>query len=102
MTPAVEVIRRALTSKIVVRDPSIAVHSNVDGKRYKNARHIISQLPKQIVSPVCWEQTMHIIYERKADQDFPLTYECDPGRSLKATLKMVNAKASTSCTSIDV
>ena len=101
MTPAVEVLKKALL-KIPVHDPVISVHSNVDGKRYRNSKHIISQLPKQIVSPVCWEQTMHIIYERNSEQEFPLTYECGPGRSLAAILRKVNAKASKSCTSIDV
>ena len=101
MKPAVEVMKKALT-KIPVLDPVIPVHSNVDGKRYRNSKHIISQLPKQVVSPVCWEQTMHIIYERNPDQDFPLTYECGPGRSLSAILRKVNSKAAKSCKSIDV
>ena len=101
MAPAVQVLKKALM-KIPVHDPVIPVHSNVDGKRYKNSKHIISQLPKQIVSPVRWEQTMHIIYERNNEQEFPLTYECGPGRSLSAILRKVNAKAAKSCTSIDV
>ncbi|XP_058057515.1 probable malonyl-CoA-acyl carrier protein transacylase, mitochondrial [Anopheles bellator] len=92
MEPAVEPFAAALR-KIRVQDPSISVHSNVDGKCYRNAGHIVSQLPKQIVRPVKWEQTLHILYERKTGVHFPRTFECGPGKGLKAILKQVNAKA---------
>ncbi|XP_046391347.1 probable malonyl-CoA-acyl carrier protein transacylase, mitochondrial [Ischnura elegans] len=99
MRPAVEPFQVALR-KAKVSDPIISVHSNVDGKRYKNAKHILMQLPKQIYKPVKWEQTLHILYERPDGEHFPKTYECGPGSSLKTILKMVNAKAWNSCTSI--
>lgn len=47
MESAVEPFRKAL-KKIQIEDPIISVHSNVDGKRYKNASHILHQLPKQV------------------------------------------------------
>lgn len=84
-----------------LEDPIISVHSNVDGKRYRHADHILTQLPKQIVKPVRWEQTLHVMYERSVGVDFPRTFECGPGRSLKSVLKMVNAKAWNSCFSIE-
>ncbi|KAG7176258.1 malonyl-CoA-acyl carrier protein transacylase-like, partial [Homarus americanus] len=77
------------------------IHSNIDGKYYKNTGQIYKQLPKQIYSPVKWEQTMHILYERSHGIGFPKTYECGPGKSLKAILKMCNAKAWDSCFSIE-
>ena len=101
MKPAVTIMEKAL-KRIPVLDPVIPVHSNVDGKRYKNSAHIVRQLPKQIQKPVLWEQTMHILFERSADQAFPQTYECGPGNSLKAILKMVNAKAALEARSVDV
>lgn len=47
MEPAVEPFRRAL-KKIQISSPIISVHSNVDGLKYKNAGHIVNQLPKQV------------------------------------------------------
>lgn len=92
MASAVDPFKRALRS-IQVEDPIIPVHSNVDGKRYANAAHIVRQLPKQIIRPVKWEQTLHILYERKQETNFPRTFECGPGRGLTTILKQVNAKA---------
>lgn len=48
MSTAVEPFTRALR-KITVEEPIISVHSNVDGKRYRNPSHILSQLPKQVI-----------------------------------------------------
>ena len=101
MQPAVQVMGKLL-AKMHLTDPQVAVHSNVDGKRYRNKKHVVKQLPVQIVKPVRWEQTLHILYERNDGQAFPVTYECGPGSSLKAILKMVNAKAAASCTSLAV
>ena len=86
-----------MLQKIKVEDPLVPVHSNIDGKIYKNAFQVKKKLPKQICSPVKWEQTMHILYERSQGVSFPKTYECGPGKSLKNILKMVNAKAWDSC-----
>lgn len=92
MQSAVEPVERALR-KIPIVDPAICVHSNVDGRRYRNADHILSQLPRQLVKPVKWEQTLHILYERGQGEHFPRTFECGPGRGLTTILKQVNAKA---------
>ncbi|XP_073975724.1 malonyl-CoA-acyl carrier protein transacylase beg [Rhodnius prolixus] len=99
MLPAVETFRAAL-SKVRLSDPAIAVHSNVDGRHYRDSAHVRRQLPKQIVAPVKWEQTMHILYERTADMPFPNTFECGPGQTLSVILKMVNTKAWGSCQNV--
>lgn len=96
MKPAVDVFYEAL-KKVKISDPMIAVHSNIDGKHYKDTFDIKRRLPKQILAPVKWEQTMHILYERSQDMPFPNTYECGPGNSLSSILKMVNAKAFEDC-----
>lgn len=96
MLPASEVFYKAM-KKANLSDPVIAVHSNIDGKHYQNAQHIRRVLAKQIVAPVKWEQTLHILYERAKDMPFPKTYECGPGNSLSTILKMVNVKAWQEC-----
>lgn len=89
---AVDPFRKAL-NKIQLDDPAIAVHSNIDGLPYRDLEHVRKQLPKQIIKPVKWEQTLHILYERKDGDYFPRTFECGPGRALRTILKQVNAKA---------
>ncbi|XP_036433428.1 malonyl-CoA-acyl carrier protein transacylase, mitochondrial [Colossoma macropomum] len=101
MEPAVEPFKDVLR-QLDVRRPEIAVHSNVDGKRYMHDKHVRRQLAKQLVSPVKWEQTLHEIYERTQGQEFPHTYEVGPGRQLGATLQKCNMKAFKNYTHIDV
>ncbi|XP_001352434.2 probable malonyl-CoA-acyl carrier protein transacylase, mitochondrial [Drosophila pseudoobscura] len=99
MQTAVEPFTKALKS-LSLQDPIIRVYSNVDGKPYRNARNILVQLPKQIVRPVKWEQTLHEMYERKQGADFPRTFECGPGKGLLQVLEKVNAKAAQSCLNV--
>ncbi|XP_072530070.1 malonyl-CoA-acyl carrier protein transacylase, mitochondrial [Salminus brasiliensis] len=101
MEPAMEPLRDVLR-KLEVRRPHIAVHSNVDGKRYMHDNHVRQQLTKQLVLPVKWEQTLHEIYERTQGQDFPHTYEVGPGKQLGATLQKCNMKAFKNYTHVDV
>lgn len=101
MLPAVEPFKVALR-KMEIAEPLIAIHSNIDGKRYHNSSQIFRNLPKQMYKPVKWEQTLHILYERPNGSNFPDTFECGPGSTLKSLLKTVNSKAHTSCLSIDV
>jgi [acyl-carrier-protein] S-malonyltransferase len=93
MQPAIDPFKAALR-KVQVQDPLVYVHSNTDGKYYRDASHIRRQLPSQIVKPVKWEQTLHNLYERPEGENFPRTFECGPGKSLKTILKQVNLKAS--------
>lgn len=101
MRPAVEPFAAALRN-IKIAEPLIAVHSNIDGKRYHNSAQIYRNLPKQIYKPVKWEQTLHILYERPVGSDFPDTFECGPGSTLRNLLKTVNSKAHSSCLTIDI
>ncbi|XP_063239201.1 probable malonyl-CoA-acyl carrier protein transacylase, mitochondrial [Bacillus rossius redtenbacheri] len=100
MGPAVPAFAQALR-RVALGDPLVPVHSNVDGRRYRDAAHVRRQLPRQLCRPVRWEQTLHALYERAEGQHFPRSFECGPGRSLKAILKMVNAKAWDSCVSVE-
>uniref|UniRef100_A0AAY4EMF5 Malonyl-CoA-acyl carrier protein transacylase, mitochondrial n=1 Tax=Denticeps clupeoides TaxID=299321 RepID=A0AAY4EMF5_9TELE len=101
MESAVEPLREVL-SKLEIRRPEIAVHSNVDGKRYMHSKHIQRQLARQLVSPVKWEQTMHEVYERTEGQPFPITYEVGPGKQLGSMLQRCNLKAYRNYQHIDV
>lgn len=92
MDSAVAPFARAL-KKMDVDDPIISVYSNSTGMRYEGRSHILKQLPQQIVKPVKWEQTMHVLYELKINNKYPDTYVCGPGTALKTILKQVNAKA---------
>lgn len=101
MLPASEPFQAALR-EIALKPPVISVHSNIDGKRYRSVSHIQKALAEQMSSPVKWEQLLHILYERNPETPFPNSYECGPGRALRAILKMVNAKAAECMTTIDV
>ncbi|XP_050538426.1 probable malonyl-CoA-acyl carrier protein transacylase, mitochondrial isoform X2 [Daktulosphaira vitifoliae] len=101
MKPAVEPFLMAIR-KMNINEPMIAVHSNIDGKHYKNSNHIVRNLPKQICLPVKWEQTLHILYERPQGSNFPDTFECGPGSTLRSLLKTVNSKAHSFCTSVNI
>ncbi|KAF5908402.1 malonyl-CoA-acyl carrier protein transacylase, mitochondrial-like [Clarias magur] len=101
MEPAVQPVVNVLR-QLKVRRPEVAIHSNVDGKRYMHEKHVQRQLAKQMVSPVKWEQTLHEIYERTQGQEFPHTYEVGPGKQLGATLQKCNMKAFRNYTHIDV
>lgn len=92
MESAVEPFTNTL-KKMIVEEPIISVYSNTTARRYENRSNILKQLPKQIVRPVKWEQTMHVLYELKINNKFPDTFVCGPGTALKTILKQVNAKA---------
>jgi len=101
MLPAVDSFAAAL-KRIKIKEPIIAVHSNIDGKRYHNAAKVSRNLPKQIYKPVKWEQTLHILYERPVGSMFPHTFECGPGSTLRSLLKTVNSKAHITCQNVEV
>lgn len=101
MLPAVPYFKKKL-KKVRTNNPLISVHSNVDGCYYRTAAQIYHQLPKQIYKPLKWEQTMHILYERAKDSNFPQTIVCGPRSPLKSYLSGVNLKASQFCEDIIV
>lgn len=92
MNSAVQPFAEAL-KKMYIQEPAINVYANATARRYQNATNILKQLPEQIVRPVKWEQTMHVLYELKINDQHPQTFICGPGTALKTILKQVNAKA---------
>jgi len=99
MNEACEILKEVVKSLHIVQ-PLIPVHSNIDGRVYRDAEMIRRSLSKQVISPVRWEQLMHIIYERDEGQRFPSTYEMGPGRQLSVMLSKTNAKAMQFCQSV--
>ena len=95
MKPAVPILKAAL-EKVDVHHPRIPIYSNVDGKTMTQSGHIRKNLPKQVICPVKWEQSMVRMfdgYEQREDL-MPSVYECGPGSgSLLGMLKAVNGKA---------
>uniref|UniRef100_A0ABI7ZQC8 Malonyl-CoA:ACP transacylase (MAT) domain-containing protein n=1 Tax=Felis catus TaxID=9685 RepID=A0ABI7ZQC8_FELCA len=92
MEPALEPLAQVLKS-VAVKEPLVAVHSNVDGNRYRHPKHIRKLLAQQVVSPVKWEQTMHAVYGRRKGTGFPETFEVGPGKQLGSILKSCNLQA---------
>lgn len=91
MQPTVEPITKAL-QQMHISDPLIHVYSNVTGKYYMNAAHIIKQLPQQLVKAIKWEQTMHGMYARRINL-YPRTIVCGPGYHLRSILQRTNFPA---------
>lgn len=87
---------------LTFKRPLVNVYCNVDGKRYRQGPSIAHFLTKQLVSPVKWEQIMHIIFERRNGKDFPQTYELGPGQQMGTILKACNLKAWRSYRQVDV
>lgn len=88
--------------KTPMEEPSLPIHSNVDGKQYHTVSQIKNHLRRQIRAPVLWEQTMHIFYKRAQNMAFPQTYEVGPSRQLGHFLKEVNNKAYKNYNSVSV
>lgn len=92
MKPAAWAIQKSL-EKLKINDPVIPVHSNVTGKRFKDAFNVKELIVKQVCKPVMWEQTIHNIYTRPQEECFPMTFEVGPGKQLGLVLSKVNKKA---------
>jgi len=92
MHSTVSAVSRAIAAADL-REPIIPIHSNVTSHRYRTVASIRHQLINQLRKPICWEQTMHVLYGRRVGSDFPLTFEVGPGRQLGFLLQQVNAKA---------
>ena len=93
MRPAVPILKSAIKD-IELHDPRIPVYSNVDGKPLTKAGQVARAVPKQVTSPVKWQQCMLNMFDYEHPGLMPTAYECGPGKgSLSAILKAVNGKA---------
>lgn len=86
MQPAVERLRSVLAD-VQIRPPRIPVISNVDAQSHSDPDEIRCLLVKQVVSPVCWEDSI-----RRLIADFGVEQFCEvgPGRVLRGLLKRID------------
>uniref|UniRef100_A0A131XJB8 [acyl-carrier-protein] S-malonyltransferase n=1 Tax=Hyalomma excavatum TaxID=257692 RepID=A0A131XJB8_9ACAR len=92
MEPARAPLAKALQA-VHINAPRIMTHSNLDGMAYRNPDEIRQKLEEQMMMPVKWEQLIQVVYNREVGEEFPRTFECGPGTTLRAVLKNVNGKA---------
>ncbi|EFN88371.1 probable malonyl-CoA-acyl carrier protein transacylase, mitochondrial [Harpegnathos saltator] len=83
-----------------IDEPRCQVYSNYKGHMYGNIRLIRKYLPKQIVSPVKWEQTIQCMYNRPAGMAYPRTFDVGSGGRMKTILKLINTKAHEQCIAV--
>lgn len=78
----------AALANIPLAKPRLPVVSNVDARSHDNPEEIRSLLPRQIVSPVLWEDSLR----RLLAEGFDRFYEVGPGRVLRGLLKRIDRK----------
>lgn len=76
MAPAVEKLQAALAAT-PMKQPTIPVVSNVDGKPHSDPAVIKAILAKQVTSPVLWENTLQTLL----DKGMAESYEIGPGKA---------------------
>jgi [acyl-carrier-protein] S-malonyltransferase len=89
MQPAVQQLVSAL-ERIDFQATRVPVVSNVDAQPHQSPSDFRDLLPKQVVAPVLWEQSLARLLDLGCDQFI----EVGAGRVLAGTLKRVNRKAS--------
>lgn len=92
MSSAVPQFGKCLHS-MEIQEPIINVYSNVNALKYESVSHINKQLPNQIISPVKWEQTMHLFSNIEINGIPPETFCVGPGTMLQTILKQHNKRA---------
>lgn len=99
MEPALKSFNKMLNT-VQIEEPRCQVYSNYKGYAYGNARLIRRYLPKQIISPVKWEQIMQCVYSRPEGTAFPRTFDVASEGRMKTILKFINLKAHEQCLAI--
>lgn len=88
MQSAVDQLAAALAD-VPLENPRIPVVSNVDALPHDDPEEIRRLLPRQIVSPVRWEDSMRYLLAKGIDR----FYEIGPGRVLRGLLRRIDRKA---------
>lgn len=99
MEPALKSFCKMLNT-LEIDEPRCQVYSNYKGCTYGNPKLIKRHLPKQIVSPVKWEQIMQNVYNRPPGTPFPRTFDVGSEGRMKTILKLINARAYDQCIAI--
>jgi [acyl-carrier-protein] S-malonyltransferase len=88
MTPAVARLKAAI-SDCPMQDAAIPLYANVDAAPHTAASDFRELLPRQVVSPVRWEDSLRAMMAAGVEE----FYEIGAGRVLAGTLKRINRKA---------
>ena len=88
MDSAVERLAAALAD-VPLQMPRIPVISNVDARPHDDPEEMRQLLIRQVVSPVCWEDSMRYLLA----EGFDLFYEIGAGRVLRGLLKRIDRRA---------
>ncbi|XP_012533104.1 probable malonyl-CoA-acyl carrier protein transacylase, mitochondrial [Monomorium pharaonis] len=99
MEPALKSFGKMLHT-LEFNDFRCQVYSNFKAHPYGNPALIRRYLLKQIVSPVKWEQTIQMLYNRPAETAFPRTFDVGSGGRMSTILKLINAKAHEHCIAV--
>lgn len=99
MEPALKSFGKML-STVELDTPRCQVYSNYKAHPYYNLKVVKKYLLKQIVSPVKWEQSMQLIYNRPQETSFPRTFDVGSGGKMATILRLINAKAHNYCISV--
>lgn len=99
MQPALKSFGKIL-STVELDNPRCQVYSNYKAHPYRNSNLVKKYLLRQIISPVKWEQSMQLIYNRPPETGFPRTFDVGSGGRMATILKLINAKAHDRCISI--
>lgn len=99
MEPALKSFGKML-STVELDTPRCQVYSNYKAHPYYNLNVVKKYLLKQIVSPVKWEQSMQLMYNRPPGTSFPRTFDVGSGGKMGTILKLINAKAHNYCVSV--
>jgi [acyl-carrier-protein] S-malonyltransferase len=74
---------------VPLRKPRIPVISNVDAQPHDDPEEMRQLLIRQVVSPVCWEDSMRYLL----GEGYDLFYEIGAGRVLRGLLKRIDRRA---------
>ncbi|XP_038207824.1 probable malonyl-CoA-acyl carrier protein transacylase, mitochondrial [Zerene cesonia] len=101
MARAEAAVREALRACDVAA-PRVPLVSGVDARAVLSAPAARRRLARLTAAPVRWEQVLHALYARPRPTPQPLTLALGPGAALRATLKLVNARAWDASLHVDV
>ena len=85
MSPARDALTKVIAS-VQINDPVIPVYSNVTGEPFRDAAHVRELLPRQLVEPVRWEQSLKALIAASKNE----MYELGPGQQIKAMVKRID------------
>jgi [acyl-carrier-protein] S-malonyltransferase len=88
MTPAVDILRKALANPEIHNPGRTRIIANINAEYYTSSEGIAEGLIKQLTSPILWQKCM----ERLLADDVEEFYEIGPGKVLAGLMKRISRK----------